>query len=123
MSAITLNAGHGAGLGGVMQNAIAFGYCVKHKAVAMSPSLFKKYAGHYVYYEDRKKEAEVNVWNKDGRLYMKWNDPKSLPDELLPANGDKFFTPVNERMEFQFNTNELIITELGSNKQYRLVKE
>jgi predicted alpha/beta superfamily hydrolase len=123
MSAITPDAGHGAGLGGVMQNAIAFGYCAKHTAVAMSPALLRKNAGHYVYYENAKKEAEVDVWAEAGKLYIKWNDANSLPDELLPAGNDKFFTPVNERREFQFSRNELIITELGSNKEYILVKE
>ena len=122
-SAITPDAGHGAALGGVMQNAIAFGYCVKHKAVAIDPSLLKKYTGHYVYYENNKKDAEVNVTSQGGKLYIKWNNPNSMPDELFAMGNDKFFSPVNERNVIQFGNRELVVTDITNNKQFRLVKE
>jgi hypothetical protein len=122
-SAITPDAGHGAGLGGVMQNAIAFGYCLKHKPVAINSSLLKSYTGHYVYYENNKKEAELNVTAKNGKLYLKWNDPNSIPDELLALGNDEFFTPSNERMIFHFAKKDLIVKELNSKNEYRLVKE
>ena len=122
-SAITPAAGHGAGLGGVMQNAIAYGYCVKHKPVAANPSLFKNYTGHYVYYENNKKEAELRVTSKNGRLYLKWNDPNALPDELMSMGNDQFFTPTNERQIFHFNKKGLVVRDLGNNMEYKLVKE
>jgi hypothetical protein len=122
MSAITPDAGHGAGLGGVMQNAIAFGYCDKHKAIAATPALYKKYAGNYSYYEDGKKEAEVKIMNNAGKLYMRWNDPNAIPDELLPIGNNEFFTPVNERMTFYFSGKELVLKQ-ADGKEYRLVKE
>src|SRR5688500_8176713 len=91
-SAITPGAGHGAGLAAVMQNAIAFGYCLKHKPVAINPSLMKNYTGRYVYYENNKKEAELNVTTKNGKLYLRWNDLNSIPDELLAMGNGEFFT-------------------------------
>lgn len=121
-SAITPNAGHGAALAAVMQNAVSFGYCDKHKEVVVSPALFKNYVGNYTYYENGKKEAEVKILNKAGKLYIKWNDPNSIPDELLPIANNQFFSPVNERMIFIFGNKELVLKESGG-KEFRLVKE
>jgi len=122
MSAITPDAGHGAALGGVMQNAIAFGYCVKHKAVAISPGMYKNYVGNYTYFENGKKEAEVKILNNSGKLYISWNNPNGIPDELLPMGNDEFFTPVNERMTFHFRNKELVLKQ-SDGKEFRLVKE
>ena len=122
-SAITPDAGHGAGLGGVMQNAIAYGYCVKHKPVAANPSLFKNYTGRYVYYENKKKEVELNVISKNNRLYLTWSEPNAIPDELMFMGNDEFFTPTNERRIFHFNKKELVVKDLGNNMEYKLVKE
>jgi predicted alpha/beta superfamily hydrolase len=122
MSAITPDAGHGAGLGGVMQNAIVFGYCEKHKAVAVSPGLFKNYVGTYTYYENGKKEAEIKILNKSDKLFVRWNDPNGIPDELLPMGNSVFFTPVNERMTFYFGDNELVLKQ-SDGKAFKLVKE
>lgn len=122
VSAITPNAGHGAALGGVMQNAITYGYCEKHKAVTATPAQYKNYTGNYTYYENGKKEAEIKILNTGGKLYIKWNDPNSIPDELLPVAANQFFSPVNERMTFTFGNKELTLKE-SDGKEFRLVKE
>jgi len=122
-SAITPDAGHGAALGGVMQNAIAFGYCVKHKQVAINPSLFKDYTGNYAHFENSKKVAMAIISSEGGKLYITWDQPGSLPEELLPMGNDEFFSPANERGVFSFNKKELVIREISDNKEYRFAKE
>ena len=73
-------------------------------------------------YEFEKKEAEVKIMNNAGKLYMRWNDPNAIPDELLPIGNNEFFTPVNERMTFYFSGKELVLKQ-ADGKEYRLVKE
>lgn len=90
-SDITPNAGHGAALAQVMQNAIAFGYCERHTRVKISPSVLSKYTGSYVYYEDGKALERVTVFTKNNSLFVRWNSPTALPDELIPFAGDSFF--------------------------------
>jgi hypothetical protein len=106
-----------------MQNAIAFGYCVKHKRVAINTSLLKNYTGNYVYYENSKKQEVANISSKGGKLFITWDQPGSIPEELVPMGNDEFFSPANERMVIHFNKKELILREIKENKEYSLVKE
>jgi predicted alpha/beta superfamily hydrolase len=121
-SAIAPNAGHGAALSQVMESAIAYGYCDKHKQVALNSELLKDVEGHYTYYENNDAVEELDVYMKDGKLYMKWKQEGSTPDELLYSGDGVYFVPINERQTYRFNPpNELILHV--SNKDYKFVKK
>ena len=119
-SAITPDAGHGAALGAVMQNAIAFGYCDKRKSIAIDPGLFKNYTAHYVYYENNDVVEEVDILQKDGKLYAKWGN--AADDELRAISTTEFYTPSNEKMVYRFTSQNELILNIGS-KTYRLVRK
>ena len=125
-SDIAPNAGHGAGLAQVMQDAIAFGYCEKHIAIKLDASVYSTYTGKYAYYENDKPLEEVTIYSKQGKLYMTWKRPNSMPEELLPFSRDSFFTPINERHSFNFRQEKgktTLIISVAGDKDYRLVKQ
>ncbi|MBL7699984.1 MAG: hypothetical protein JNK79_17590 [Chitinophagaceae bacterium] len=119
---ITPDAGHGAALAQVMQNAIAYGYCEKHKPISINASSLKKYAGNYILYENNTVSAEANVFSKDGKLFLIWKQPNAIADELVSFGTNEFFVPANERMSFKFTNKELIIS-VAADKDYHLVKK
>ena len=120
-SDITPAAGHGAGLAAVMQNAIAFGYCDRYAPVQIDKKLFKKYSGRYVYYENGKQEAVLDIYSRNGKLLMKWNDAYASDEELFAVSNNEFYTPTNERMLFRFEEKDLTVEMYG--KPYKLIKE
>jgi predicted alpha/beta superfamily hydrolase len=120
-SAITPDAGHGAALSGVMQNAIAFGYCEKHKRVAIDAALLKDYAAHYAYMENNDVVEQVDIFEKDGKLYARWGEPGAIADELAAISNTAFFNPANERMTYEFVGKDLILKVNG--KQFKFVRK
>ncbi|XHR95696.1 alpha/beta hydrolase [Mucilaginibacter sp. UC70_90] len=57
-TAITPNAGHGAALAQVMQNAIKFAYCKLHNVIDISAKQLEQYAGNYQIAGDEKNKFE-----------------------------------------------------------------
>jgi hypothetical protein len=117
----TPDAGHGAALAAVMQNAIAFGYCEKHKRVAVNPSSLKNLPGKYIFYEKDTAREEANIFITNGKLFLKW-DSDSTPEELISFGTNEFFLPTNERLSFKFTGKELIIA-VANDKDYHFLKK
>lgn len=97
-TSVTPNAGHGAALAQVMQNAIAFAYCKKHKPIALAVPDLKKYTGDYIIAGDAKNTFRLYVDNK--MLYFKQNE--EFPIQLIPYTKDGFFMYDNERADISF---------------------
>jgi predicted alpha/beta superfamily hydrolase len=121
-SAITPKAGHGAALAQVMQNAVAFGYCERHKAIAATPSSYKLFTGTYSFMENGKVVAELKAYMKGEKLLVSWTNAPTMSDELIPFAKNEFFVPANERMSYRFEPKELVIA-VGGDKDYHLVKK
>lgn len=117
----TPDAGHGAALAAVMQNAVAFGYCEKHTRVTGNPSSFKSLAGKYVFYEKDTAREEANILSKNGKLFLKWGSD-SMESELVSSGANEFFLPENERLTFRFINKDLVIAVAGD-KDYQFVKK
>lgn len=101
-TAITPNAGHGAALAQVMQNAMAFAYCKKHRPISVSASELNQYIGDYTVQSDAKSKVKFYVSN--GKLYFKEND--GLPMEIVPYTKNGFFMYENERADISFHHTE-----------------
>ncbi|MDB5284556.1 MAG: hypothetical protein JWO06_3631 [Bacteroidota bacterium] len=99
-TAITPNAGHGAALAQVMQNAIAFAYCKKHKEIAIPVKDLQQYAGTYAIAGNTKDKFKLYV--ADNKLYFANNG--ELPIAFVPFAKDSFFMYENERDEILFHT-------------------
>jgi predicted alpha/beta superfamily hydrolase len=99
-TAITPNAGHGAALAQVMQNAIAFAYCKKHKEIDAPAKQLEQYTGNYRIPGDDKNKFKVSLAN--GKLYFTQND--EIPLQLAPYAKDSFFMYESERAYITFNT-------------------
>ncbi len=97
---ITPNANHGAALAAVMQNAISFGYCEKHKAVSVITNVFELLAGEYMCDDKSIPDALLSV--KNGKFYWQLKVPGAAINELVPASENDFFMVENERMSFSF---------------------
>lgn len=121
-SALTPKAGHGAALAQVMQNAIAFGYCERHKAIAATPTAYKLFTGTYSYFENGKEVAGLKAYMKGNKLFVSWTNTPAMSDELVPFTKNEFFIPANERMSYRFEPKELVISIAGD-KDYHLVKK
>lgn len=121
-SVFTPDAGHGAALAQVMQNAIAFGYCDKHKRIAVNPSSFKNLEGKYTFYQNDTAMAVAKVYTKAGKLYILFDGQHALPEELIAFGTNQFFLPANEKSSFIFKEKELIVS-VANDKDYRLIKQ
>jgi len=97
-TAITPNAGHGAALAQVMQNAIAFAYCKKHRPITVPVTELEKYAGNYA--PAGKPELKFKIYVADNNLYFKEGD--GLPTQFVPYAKDSFFMYENEKTEISF---------------------
>jgi predicted alpha/beta superfamily hydrolase len=97
-TAITPNAGHGAALAQVMQNAIKFAYCKMHKPIIVAPAELEKYTGAYTIAEDPKTKFKIYV--ADNSLYFQQND--QLPTKFIPYTLDGFFMYENEKADIKF---------------------
>lgn len=97
-TAITPNAGHGAALAQVMQNAIAFAYCKKHRPITVPVKQLEKYTGDYTL--AGKPELKFKFYTADNNLYFKGGD--GLPTLLVPYTKDGFFMYENEKTDISF---------------------
>jgi predicted alpha/beta superfamily hydrolase len=107
-TATTPNAGHGAALAQVMQNAIKFAYCKQHKAIDIPAKQLEQYTGNYQIAGDAKNKFKISL--DGGKLYFMQND--EIPTELKPYAKGSFFMYENERADITFNTE--------NNKMYML---
>ena len=120
-TAITPNAGHGAALAQVMQNAIAFAYCKKHKPITLTVADLEKYTGGYTIAGDTKNKFKLYVDNK--MLYFKQNE--EFPIQLVPYNKDGFFMYENEKGDISFKeegSRKYILFAFPNEKPTRLDK-
>lgn len=117
--AITPGANHGAALAQVMQNAIAFAYCQKHKAIMLTPKELEPYSGNYKVAGDEKDTFKVYL--SGGKLYFKQND--QLPQEFAPYAKDSFFMYEDEKADINFKTdggNKYLVFNFPGEKPVRL---
>jgi len=96
----TPDANHGAALAQVMQNAIAFGYCERHKAIKVDPAIFNKYKGKYI--SKNKSLPDALIFTEKNKLYWKFTKGDDLPSELIPMSKTEYFMAENERILFTF---------------------
>ncbi|MET3502390.1 putative alpha/beta superfamily hydrolase [Mucilaginibacter rubeus] len=99
-TAITPNAGHGAALAQVMQNAIKFAYCRQHKAINIPAKQLEQYEGNYQIAGDEKNKFKTYV--AEGKLYFVQND--AIPMVIIPYAKASFFMYENERADITFHT-------------------
>ncbi|SEO71842.1 hypothetical protein SAMN05192574_111104 [Mucilaginibacter gossypiicola] len=99
-TAITPNAGHGAALAQVMQNAIKFAYCKQHKAISIPAKQLGQYTGNYQIREDAKNKFKILLTGD--KLFFAQND--EVPIEFKPYAKDSFFMYENERADITFHT-------------------
>ncbi|WP_121811445.1 alpha/beta hydrolase [Mucilaginibacter kameinonensis] len=99
-TAITPNAGHGAALAQVMQNAIKFAYCKLHKEISIPVKDLQQYTGNYVIAGDTTK-GKFKLYTNDNKLYFANNG--QLPIAFVPFAKDSFFMYENERDEIFFH--------------------
>lgn len=96
----TPGANHGAALAQVMQNAIAFGYCERHQAIAVDPVVFNQYKGSYISKDTSL--PNVSIFTDKNKLYWKWQKAGAIPVELFPISKTAWFMAENERLLFTF---------------------
>jgi pimeloyl-ACP methyl ester carboxylesterase len=115
----TPGANHGAALAQVMQNAIAFGYCERHEAIAVDPLIFNQFKGNYIS-KDTSLPALL-VFTDKNKLYWKWQRPGEIQSELIPLNKTVYFMAENERLLFTFkkeNNNSVLVVTEDKNEYY-----
>ena len=120
---ITPGAGHGAALAAVMQNAIAFAYCEKHKAVSVITNVLEQLAGEYVC--DDKSVPNALIIFKNDKLYWKLKPQEDPATELLAASENDYFMVENERISFSFkkeNGKQKMIITPEDNKKFQFIK-
>jgi len=120
---ITPGANHGAALAAVMQNAIAFGYCEKHKPVSVITNVFEQLAGEYVCDDKSVPNALVTV--KNDKLYWQLKTPGDNVNELIPENENEYFMAENEKISFSFkkeNGKQKFIIVADDKKKYLFTK-
>jgi predicted alpha/beta superfamily hydrolase len=120
-TAITPNAGHGAALAQVMQNAISFAYCKKHKPITLAVADLEKYTGSYSIAGDIKNKFKLYVDNN--MLYFKQNE--EFPIQLVPYSKDSFFMNENEKGDIAFKeegSRKYILFAFPNEKPTRLDK-
>lgn len=103
MTGVVPNANHGSGLAQVMQDAIAFGYCKKPKAVALKPDSYKPYLGKYTTSLDS--SLKLEVYEKDKKLYLK-TSMNETPLELFASSDKDYFLEEMQKALFSFEKDE-----------------
>jgi len=116
----TPGANHGAALAQVMQNAVAFGYCERHKAMAVDPIVLSQYKGRYL--SKNKSLPNLTIFVERNKLYWKWQRAGEIPTELIPMSKTNYFMVENERMLFTFknenNKSALVVVPEDNNEYY-----
>jgi len=105
----TPGANHGAALAQVMQNAIAFGYCERHEAIAIDPGIFNQYKGSYISKDTTL--PNVLVFTDKNKLYWKFQKAGEVPAELIPQSKTAYFMAENERLLFTFTNGMMVVTD------------
>jgi len=120
---ITPGANHGAALAQVMQNAIAFGYCERRQRASVDPVVFSKYVGIYASKDKTVPNAVFTV--EKNELIMKWQEPGSIPIELIPQSSTEYFMVEDERVLFTFRKegNKLKLVAFADNKEYHFERK
>jgi predicted alpha/beta superfamily hydrolase len=120
----TPGASHGAALAQVMQNAIAFGYCERHTAIALDPAILKQYAGKYISRE--KSIPDILISSESKKLYWKFSKEGEFTAELIPMSKTDFFMAENERILFTFrkeNNKSILVVVQQDNTEYYFTRE
>jgi len=120
----TPGANHGAALAAVMQNAIAFGYCERHDAIAVDPVIFNQYEGTYISKDTS--IPNISVFAEKNKLYWKWQRADAVATELVPVSNTVYFMVENERLLFSFkkeNNRSAIVVSEDKNEYYFTRKE
>jgi hypothetical protein len=115
---VTPDAGHGAGISQVMEDAIAFAYCKKHTRIGLSKSELQKFTGSYS--NDKRKDYLVNITLENGKLYF--NDPVFGTNEILAFKSNGFFMQVNETFEIVFEDEKMHSVFPGGKWSFTKVK-
>jgi predicted alpha/beta superfamily hydrolase len=97
---ITPGCGHGAALSHVMQNAVAFGYCVYHVETKINTDIYNQYKGKYT--SDNKAVPDLQIFTEKNKLYWKMTGSSDTPFELIPFSKTEFFMTENQRVTFTF---------------------
>lgn len=124
MTGIAPNANHGSGLAQVMQDAIAFGYCQKPKAIALNPNSYKPCLGNYSTSVDS--SLKLEVYEKDKKLYLK-TSINETPLELFASSDKDYFIEEMQKASFSFEKDEksqpyILFTD-AERKQIKFVKQ
>ncbi len=120
----TPDAGHGAALAQVMQNAIAFGYCERHEAVSVDQAILDQYKGKYI--SSDKSVPDVIIITEGSKLFWKFAIEESMPVELLAMSKTQYFMAENEKLLFSFNredTKMKLVVGPDNNKEYEFTRE
>jgi predicted alpha/beta superfamily hydrolase len=120
----TPDAGHGAALAQVMQNAVAFGYCERHEAIMVDPVIFNGYKGTYI--SENKSLPDVLIFTDKNRLYWKWQRAGESPTELTPMSKTQYFIVENERILFTFkneNNKSTIVLDFGDKIEHHFTRK
>ena len=120
---ITPGANHGAALAAVMQNAIAFAYCEKHKQVSVITNVLEQLAGEYVC--DDKSVPNALITFKNDKLYWKLKTQDDFATELLPENENDYFMVENEKISFSFkkeNGKQKLLITTDDKKKFQFIK-
>ncbi len=120
----TPGASHGAALAQVMQNAIAFGYCDRHKAITVDPDIYNQYKGRYI--SKNKSFPDVLIFTDKNKLYWKLTKADDLPIELIPLSRTEYFMVENERILYTFkkeNNKTTMVVVPQDNIEYYFTRE
>jgi predicted alpha/beta superfamily hydrolase len=121
----TPGASHGAALAQVMQNAVAFGYCERHNAIAVDPAILGQYKGKYISQNKSLPDAEIFI--DKNKLYWKFTNEGGLPTELIPFSKTEYFMVENERILFKFtkadNRMTMVVIPEDKSKYYFIREE
>jgi hypothetical protein len=109
-----------------MENAMAFAYCDKHRLAKIDPATLPHFTGSYVYYENGKASEQANIFIKENRLFLRWENPRAIAEELLPFAANRFFIPSNERFSYEFsneNNKPVLLITIAGDQTYRFLKK
>lgn len=120
----TPDAGHGAALAQVMQNAIAFGYCERPEAVTIDPAILNQYKGKYI--SQNKAVPDVLLFTDQNKLFWKFTGEGEIPNELIPMSKTEFFMVEDQRVLFTIKNeadNTSIVVVPQDKKEYLFTRE
>lgn len=100
-------AGHGAAKPQVIQEAVAFAFCKKHKPIKLPVAELEKYAG--TYRMTGRPDKQIRFYLENGQLY---SPDGNVPIEVVPYIKDGFFIYENEKADMLFKTENSKMYEL-----------